>query len=204
MANHYDPEQGRFKSPLELQAERERREEKEVPKAFVVDDRMIDDWTGDRHMETYRETLKKQQPEQESLLMIDQALALDIDLDLESEYGPVSSEPYDPHLADVDKIIKRYDEKDVAEELAAKKMGLGGDARGGLDKISAALAAHNTKSDNNRLKSILESYTTGAKGPDGTPNRERWLEKWNAQLAAKECLGLWVSLSDGAVEKFMD
>ena len=88
--------------------------------------------------------------------MIDQDLALDVDLDLESEYGPLSSEPYDPHLADVDRIIKRYDEKDVAEELASKKMVLSGDARGGLDKISTALAAHNSESDNNKLKSILE------------------------------------------------
>lgn len=68
VANHYDPESRRFKSPLELQAQRERREEKEVPKAFTVDDRMIDDWTGEKHMETFRETLKK--PEQEALLMI--------------------------------------------------------------------------------------------------------------------------------------
>jgi hypothetical protein len=213
VANHFDPETGRFKSPLELQAERERREDQEldakskVP-AFKVDDRMIDDWTGDRHTENW-ECFGKNRgqgkcPEKESLLMIDQDLALDVDLDLESEYGPVSGEPYDPHLADVERIIKRYDDKDVSEELQAKRMGLPGDPRGGLDKISAALAAHNSESDNRKLKEILESYTTGAKGPDGTPNRERWLEKWNAQLAAKECLGLWATLSDGAVEKFMD
>jgi hypothetical protein len=172
---------------------------------------MIDDWTGDRHMENWECFGKDRhlgvpcpKPESESLLMIDQDLALDVDLDLESEYGPVSGEPYDPHLADVDKIIKRYDEKDVNEELQAKRNRLPGDPRGGLDQISAALAAHNSESDNSRLKEILESYTTGAKGPDGTPNRERWLEKWNAQLAAKECLGLWVTLSEGAVEKFMD
>ena len=46
-------------------------------------------------MEKFRESLKK-----DSLLMIDQDLALDLDMDLESEYGPVSSEPYDPNLAD--------------------------------------------------------------------------------------------------------
>jgi hypothetical protein len=78
-------------------------------------------------------------------------------------------------------------------------MVLPGDPRGGLDKISAALASHNSESDNDRLMSIVQSYTTGALGPDGTPNREKWLEKWNAQLAAKECLTLWVTLSDGAV-----
>ena len=145
-------------------------------------------------MEKFRESLKK-----DSLLMIDQDLALDLDMDLESEYGPVSSEPYDPNLADVDRIIKRKEEEDVTRELETKNMVLPGDPRGGLDKISAALASHNSESDNDRLMSIVQSYTTGAMGPDGTPNREKWLEKWNAQLAAKECLTLWVTLSEGAV-----
>ena len=28
-----------------------------------------------------------------------------------TQYGPVSSEPYDPNLADVDKIISKWDKK---------------------------------------------------------------------------------------------
>jgi hypothetical protein len=123
VANHYDPENIFFKSPAELEAERIRREDRDntSPKAlsFRPDDGVMDDWTGDHHVENYRANLPQGNylPERSSMLMIDQDLALDVDLDLESEYGPLSSEPYDPNLANVDKIIKRYDEKDVNEEL---------------------------------------------------------------------------------------
>ena len=58
IANHYDPLTGRIKSPLELQAEREYREDQELEAAskrpaFKVDDRMIDDWTGSKYLENW-------------------------------------------------------------------------------------------------------------------------------------------------------
>ena len=59
-------------------------------------------------------------------------------------------------------------------------MALGDDPRGGLDKISAASAAHNSDDDNRRLKALFDEYTTGAKGSNGLPNGERMVEKWNA------------------------
>ena len=82
-------------------------------------------------------------------------------------------------------------------------MALGDDPRGGLDKISAASAAHNSDDDNRRLKALFDEYTTGAKGSNGLPNGERMVEKWNAQLASREALSLWVELSEGAKDKFM-
>jgi len=48
----------------------------------------------------------------------------------------------DPHLADLDKVIKRYEDDDVAKELAEKKMVLADDPKGGIDKISASSYAH--------------------------------------------------------------
>jgi len=58
----------------------------------------------------------------------------------------------DPHLADLDKVIKRYEDDDVAKELSEKKMALGDDPKGGIDKISASSYAHNTDDDNKELK----------------------------------------------------
>jgi len=64
-------------------------------------------------------------------------------------------------------------------------MSLGTDPRGGLDKISAACAAHMTDNDNSILSKIFDSFTTGAKGSDGLPNGDRWIEKYHAELASE-------------------
>jgi hypothetical protein len=58
----------------------------------------------------------------------------------------------DPHLADLDNVIKRYEDDDVAKELSEKKMALGEDPKGGIDKISASSYAHNTDEDNKDLR----------------------------------------------------
>lgn len=83
-------------------------------------------------------------------------------------------------------------------------MALDNDPMGGIDKISAAVAQHMGQGDNIDLKRIFENYMTGAKGADGTPNGERWLEESHARLASEEAIRGWVELSEGAVEKFMD
>jgi len=64
----------------------------------------------------------------------------------------VEADPMDPHLADLDKVIKRYEDEDVAKELSQKHMALGNDPSGGIDKISASSYAHNTDEDNKELK----------------------------------------------------
>lgn len=58
----------------------------------------------------------------------------------------------DPHLADLDKVIKRYEDDDVSKELSEKKLALGDDPTGGIDKISASSYAHQTDDDNKELK----------------------------------------------------
>lgn len=58
----------------------------------------------------------------------------------------------DPHLADLDNVIKRYEDDDVLKELSEKKMALGEDPKGGIDKISASSYAHNTDEDNKDLR----------------------------------------------------
>jgi len=59
-------------------------------------------------------------------------------------------------------------------------MTLEGDPRGGIDNIYAASIKHSTPDDDKYLKDIFETYTTGAKSTEGTPNGERILTKWNA------------------------
>jgi hypothetical protein len=76
--------------------------------------------------------------------------------------------------------MQRYAEQDAKKELAQKAMTLDGDPRGGIDNIYAASIKHSSPDDEHYLKEMFETYTTGAKGPDGTPNGERILTKWNA------------------------
>jgi len=82
-------------------------------------------------------------------------------------------------------------------------MTLGNDPMGGIDKISAANAMHNSDADNKQLAELFEHYSTGAKGANGLPNGERWIEKWQASLAAEEIIRSWATVSEGAVEKFV-
>jgi len=85
----------------------------------------------------------------------------------------------DPHLADLDKVIKRYEDEDVAKELSQKHMALGNDPSGGIDKISASSYAHNTDEDNKELKQLFEGYSSADKGEEGVPDSEnRVIKKW--------------------------
>ena len=85
----------------------------------------------------------------------------------------------DPHLADVDKVIKRYEDEDAAKELQTKNLCLGDDPRGGVDLISAASYAHNDDDGNKLINKIFDSrYSSLAKGPDGQFTEDRIVNKW--------------------------
>lgn len=89
------------------------------------------------------------------------------------------ADPMDPHLADLDKVIKRYEEDDVAKELSEKHMALGDDPTGGIDKISASSYAHNSDEDNKDLKQLFENYSSADRGEGGLPDSEnRIINKW--------------------------
>lgn len=132
-------------------------------------------------------------------------------LDLGAESGTealaelsTEADPMDPHLADLDKVIKRYEEDDVAKELSEKHMALGEDPNGGIDKISASSYAHNTDEDNKDLKQLFEGYSSADRGEGGLPDSEnRIINKWQGQLAAEEAVKNWNTLSEGAMDKFM-
>ena len=106
-------------------------------------------------------------------------------------------------MADVDKIMKRYERQDADKELAERAFGLPDDPSGGLNKVYAASIAHNMPEDNQDIRELLERYSSGAKGRNGLPNGERELTRWNAQLAAEEVIKNWVSISEPALEKYM-
>lgn len=80
--------------------------------------------------------------------------------EVESE---TNSDPYDPNLADVDKIIKRYESEDAAKELKVKTVGIPNDPRGGADKISSSSLAHNQESDNQYLREVIDQYSSAGK-----------------------------------------
>ena len=82
-------------------------------------------------------------------------------------------------------------------------MALGNDPDGGINTIAASAAMHQTDDDRRWLEGVFDRYSTGAKGTDGTPNGDRWLEKYHASLACEEIIRTWATVSDGAVEKFV-
>jgi len=85
----------------------------------------------------------------------------------------------DPNLADVDKVIKRYEDEDAAVELQTKALSLNGDPRGGVDLIAAASYGHNDDDGNKLIKKMFDSrYSTVARGPDGVPTEDRIVNKW--------------------------
>lgn len=133
-----------------------------------------------------------------------EALA-EVSLQVEAEAGTDAAfDPMDPHLTDLDKIMKTYEDEDASKELAQKTMALGDDPKGGIDKISAGSYAHNKDDDNKDLKTLFESYSSAAKGDDGLPDAEdRIVTQWQARLAAEESIKNWNELSEAALEKFM-
>lgn len=81
--------------------ETKRLEEQAKRPAFVLPRNIVDDWTGQRFLEPCH----GQYPcpaERKALLQLDAELQTD---------------PMDPSLADVDKIMDRYKEKDARAEL---------------------------------------------------------------------------------------
>ena len=109
----------------------------------------------------------------------------------------------DPKLDDTEKIMLRYANKDAIKKAEQEKMRLGNDPRGGIDNIAASQVNHRKTQDDTKIRETFDSFSTGAKGSDGTPNGERHVEKWNAKRASEEVIRLWTAVSDGAVEKFL-
>jgi hypothetical protein len=84
--------------------------------------------------------------EEDSLIQLDsnvnEELDADVELDTEAtvdvevDAEETNPDPFDSNLADVDKIMKRYENQDIKKELATKKMSLGKDPKGGIDSIA--------------------------------------------------------------------
>jgi len=96
-----------------------------------------------------------------------------------------------------------YKEKDAKEELAKKEFQLPDDPTGGISTIYASSIRHTKDEDNQYLKNLLEGYSTGGKGPDGMPNGERVLNKWQMQLASEEVINNWTTVTDAAMKLFV-
>lgn len=95
-----------------------------------------------------------------------------------------------------------YKEKDATEELEKKEFELPGDPTGGIGTISAASIRHSKDEDKQYLKNLLDGYSTGGKGPDGMPDGERVLDKYQMRLASEEVMNTWTTVSDAAVKQF--
>jgi hypothetical protein len=126
----------------------------------------------------------------------------EVDALAEAETEESNPDPFDAGLADVDKIMKRYENQDLDKELNTKKMCLGQDTKGGIDSIAQSNSKHNQPSDDKYIREIFDGYATGDKNQYGVPNGGRIITKWNAQLAAEDVIKNWNDLSQGALEKF--
>jgi len=91
----------------------------------------------------------------------------------------LGADPFDQNWSDVDSIVERYKKQDAQTEAAKRRTQLGNDPKGGIDGIAGSNLAHNKFEDTKYLKDLCEEYSTGGKGPDGMPNRERVLSKSN-------------------------
>lgn len=120
---------GRFKTPFEVANEKAKKDQEDFEKAmkvkkFRVPDNMLNDWTGDRFMEhPFGLKPEDQRPgfSQSYGARIGGIALVQLDMDnvgggrgLEDENTPKrspypGSDPYDPNLADVDKIFERYE-----------------------------------------------------------------------------------------------
>jgi hypothetical protein len=116
----------------------------------------------------------------------------------------LTAEPYDPSLADVDKIINRYKVSDGKNEIEKSRMQLGDDPKGGIDKIAFASLKKYSRADDAEIKKIVGEYMTGAKDSNGIPNGDQWLQEYHATLAARDLIGQWTEVSEGALDKFME
>jgi hypothetical protein len=118
----------------------------------------------------------------------------------------LQADPWDPNYKDVDDIMKRFADEDKEKALAQEEMAIGDDPRGGIDKIALASLKHNKDEDTKFIKTTVDTFLTGNKGPNGLPNGEKILERAQAQLAAEEIIHSWVSapgVSEAGMELFM-
>ena len=114
-------------------------------------------------------------------------------------------EPYDPDLADVDAIMQKYKDKDADEELQQMAVAIPGDPQGGISKIYAASLKHQSWEDDKYLKERIDYYSTGGKGPDGTPDRTRVLSRFGAEQALQEVIENWAGeISMPALNRFIE
>ena len=183
---------------------------KEIP------DYLVDDWTGTRfgkHWPTYGKEpfpptakkldkwgnewspFKNSKDSKESKASESNFLQYDLvegEMPKEGEY---------PH---VDAIMKKWADKDAEKEIAANKLAVEGDPDGGLGKIYAASLRHDKDEDSVYLKEISDKWSTGGKGADGWPNRQRVMSHASITLAAEEVMKAWVgNISDNAIELFL-
>ena len=76
--------------------------------------------------------------------------------DEEKDKSFLQLEPFDPNLADVDKIMKRYADKDARVQLDLKNLAVEGDKSGGLVRISTESQRHSSSDDETKIKNLLE------------------------------------------------
>ena len=127
---------GRFKTPFEVANEKAVKDQEDFEKAmalkkFKVPGNMLNDWTGNRFMEhPFGVPPEDQRPgfSQSYAAHIGGVSLLQINEDgrgLEDENTPrrspyPGSDPFDPNLADVDRIMERYERKDKEKCERAK------------------------------------------------------------------------------------
>ena len=80
-----------------------------------------------------------------------------------------------------------------------------GDPEGGISKIYASSLKHSSWEDDKFLKDLVERYSTGGKGPDGTPDRTRVLGRFGAEQALQEAIETWAGeVSMPALNRFIE
>ena len=160
---HFDPDhnkgEGDFKSAWAIHEEQEEADHKAMMEAHSrpykpVRDDLINDWTGHKfavNWKTYGQPdPDAPPPAAEELDAQGKSTGKPFHKPKTEEAAPekesflmVSGDPFDPHLADVDKIMQRYKEQDAEKELAEAQFKVEGDPTGGISKIHAASIQHN-------------------------------------------------------------
>lgn len=161
VSNYYDPVKGRWKSHWEVMEEEQNAIDAAIEAwyrggGYTNPHNIIDDWTGSKYLEpchghypcqqSLTQHHKKHHHHRKNLVQLDSSI-----------------EPYDPNLADVEKIMDRYKQKDKKEAEEQARMQLGDDPNGGIDKIALAALKRDQPVDNREISKIAYDYMTGAK-----------------------------------------
>ena len=209
VSRYWDPSTNRLRHPIELEHAKAEAEDKNNAPArwtgetYHVPDDIINDWTGQKWVDAAFKD-KEDKKTKKSLVQLQEDNLVQLDSNVESLVdAELDTEPFDPNLADTEKIMKRYEMEDAEKELNAKRMQIGNDPNGGIDKISAGEITHRSHDDDEKLKTLLRKYTTTIRDSEYAPTGERKLEKWGAMLACEEAIRSWNEISDPALEKFM-